>query len=273
MLKQRIAKILPVSARKGLKYIGNAALDLIDPIKTPRVPDRRHTFIGGGDFVQIGDAFFRTLKSHGLKPDMKVLDIGCGQGRMARPLVGYLEGRGSYTGMDIVSGAIDWCQRKYADVPNFSFHHSDVYNKAYNPKATNKARDLVFPFEDKSFDFTFLRSVFTHMFTEDVEQYMSEIARTLKPGGRVLITWFLLNAVSRAAENPRIEFTHELDAQSATAIPAIPEEVIAFDEGWVRLLYDRLGLDVQKISFGHWSNPDSRQSADFQDMIFAVKRK
>ena len=41
-------------------------------------------------------------------------------------------------------------------------------------------------------DVAFLTSVFTHMLPEDVEHYLDELARVLKPGGRTLITWFLL---------------------------------------------------------------------------------
>ncbi len=54
--------------------------------------------IGGGDYVAVGDRFFEVFKEAGLEPTDDVLDIGCGVGRMARPLVGWLEGR--YEGFD-----------------------------------------------------------------------------------------------------------------------------------------------------------------------------
>jgi len=60
--------------------------DRRNPITTTRVPPRAQTLIGGGNFEQVGNAFFEVLKRHGMTPDMQILDVGCGQGRMARPL-------------------------------------------------------------------------------------------------------------------------------------------------------------------------------------------
>jgi len=64
----------------------------------------------------VGDDFFKTLTQYGLSPDMRVLDVGCGQGRMARPLIGFFD-QGDYTGFDIVKPGIEWCQHQYADLP------------------------------------------------------------------------------------------------------------------------------------------------------------
>ena len=65
-----------------------------------------------------------------------------------------------------------------------------------------RQRLTAFPCADNSFDLVFLTSVFTHMFAGDVENYLSEISRVLKPGGKCLITWFLLDEVSRKSGEP-----------------------------------------------------------------------
>ena len=77
-VKQALKKIIPLSMRSWLKVAGYSVLDVIDPITAPRVPSRRQTTIGGGDFIAVGDSFFSILKESGLTPDMKVLDVGCG---------------------------------------------------------------------------------------------------------------------------------------------------------------------------------------------------
>ncbi len=46
--------------------------------------------------------------------------------------------------------------------------------------------------------FVLLTSVFTHMLPQDMDNYLSEVARVLKPDGRCLITYFLLNPESLA---------------------------------------------------------------------------
>ena len=55
MMKDAIKSILPVNLRTRLKWAGYAVKDIIDPVKDPRVPNRRDTFVGGGDFVAVGD--------------------------------------------------------------------------------------------------------------------------------------------------------------------------------------------------------------------------
>ncbi len=56
----------------------------------PMPPAEKH-FIGDGDFRAIGAEFLRHFVKLGeLKPTDKVLEIGCGIGRMALPLTHYL---------------------------------------------------------------------------------------------------------------------------------------------------------------------------------------
>ena len=263
-----LKKFVPLPLRTRLKWLGYAVQDMVGGKRPPRVPPKRKTFIGGGDFVAVGEAFFATLKRHGLTPDMDVLDVGCGQGRMARPLVGFFDG-GSYQGFDIDRSGIEWCQSEYGDVPNFTFHHADVFNQRYNPSGVVAAKDFRFPFEDNRFDLVFLTSVFTHMFAEDVENYLSEIARVLKPEGKCLITWFLLDDISRQSGNPIYNFVHAVDEVSRTTVASNPEAAIAFDLKFVQALYQKLGLKIEIIEHGKWARPEAGH--DLQDLIIAIK--
>src|SRR5471032_1693123 len=68
--------------------------------------------VGGGDFTAVGQEFFRHFTDiGGLKPEHRVLDVGCGCGRMAVPLIPFLTGTGEYHGFDIVPAAIKWSQK------------------------------------------------------------------------------------------------------------------------------------------------------------------
>ena len=118
---------------------------------------------------------------------------GCGIGKKARVLSKFLNAGGSYEGLEIVRSGIEWCQQAYRHLANFHFQLADVYSKHYDPSGQFLAREYRLPFASGNFDFVFLSSVFTHMLPPDVENYFSEIARVLKPGGRSVITFFMLN--------------------------------------------------------------------------------
>jgi len=77
------------------------------------------------------------------------------------------------------------------------------------------------------------------MFKDDVAHYLSEIARVLKPSGKCLVTWFLLDEVSRQSQHPVMQFNHDVDDVSKTTLKSNPEAAIAFDINFVRGLYER----------------------------------
>lgn len=263
-----VKTIIPLSVRVKLKWLWFALHDIKQGPVEPRVPSRRKTFIGGGDFISVGENFFKTMKRYGLTENMDVLDVGCGQGRMARPLIGFFN-KGSYRGFDIVRSGIEWCQREYIGAGPFEFSHADVYNKRYNKTGKVAAADFKFPFPDDSFDRVFLTSVFTHMFAKDVENYLSEVSRVMRPNGKALITWFLLDEVSRQSQNQVLNFNEVIDDVSRTTVKSNPEAAIAFDLGYVVSLYQKNGLSIEDIEYGTWGRADSQYS--LQDLIIATK--
>ncbi|MBD0361051.1 MAG: class I SAM-dependent methyltransferase, partial [Nitrososphaeraceae archaeon] len=138
-------------------------------------PKRMTSLVGDGDFEEIGrDLLHSLIEIAGLKPNERVLDVGCGIGRVAIPLTYYMKGNGCYEGFDIVPHEIKWCKKNITSrYSNFHFQLADIYNGVYNPAGKYKASNYKFPYKDESFDFVFLTSVFTHMLTEDMENYLS----------------------------------------------------------------------------------------------------
>jgi len=209
----------------------------------------------------------------GLQPGDAVLDVGCGSGRMALPLTGYLNSEGRYAGFDISEKAIAWCQEHISRPhPNFDFAVADIYNSLYNPKGKYQSLDFRFPYADESFDVVFLTSVFTHMFPPDVDHYLDEIARVLKPGGRSLCTFFLLNEESLAliaAGKGTHNFKYERPGYR-TIHEKREEEGIAFPEAFIRELYGKRGLNVREpLRYGSWCGRTEHMS--FQDVVIAEK--
>lgn len=253
----------------------DAALDVVQGKDDYLVPPEDLVFVGSGDFRKHGEEFLKYFVEYGgLQPDDRVLDIGCGLGRMALPLTHYLSKHGEYYGFDIVITGIVWCRERYVlNHRNFHFQFVDVFNKSYNHIGALKASEFDFPYSDSYFDFAFLTSVFTHMLIEDLEHYLAEISRVLKPGKKCLISLFLLNEVSRQnieSGRSKLDFKYSIEG-GLTVNPDKPEDATAFDEGLIRMLYEKYNLYIeQPIHYGSWSGrPDF---LSYQDIVVAAKR-
>ena len=262
-----VKQLIPLGARSRLKWMGLATLDTLAPVRVPRVPPRRYTSIGGGSFVGLGESFVGRLVAAGLRPDDCVLDIGCGQGRMARALLPHL-GQGRYEGFDIDARAIQWCQSAYRDVPHFHFRWLDVFNSRYNPTG-RMGRDgapVHLPYADGIFDMVIVASVFTHMREAMIATYIPEMARVMEPGGGALVTVLLRDREPPARD--RLGFEHDLDSHSWTTLPEMPEAAIALEEDWFRRQLAQAGLVIDWLERGTCF---SRGGSTLQDFVMLRK--
>jgi SAM-dependent methyltransferase len=238
------------------------------------MPPRRLSFVGRGDFERTGNEYlshFRELG--GLRPGDRVLDMGCGIGRMAIPLMSYLDS-GSYAGFDVGRAMIRWCSREITSRrPGFEFTWAPVYNQKYNPFGSVAASEFRFPYEDASFDFVFATSLFTHLVREETEHYLREAARVVRPGGTCFLTFFLLDEHAErevAAGRASFDFRHQLDDGGFTTDPGQPEEAIAYRVGDLREMVKAAGLEVREpIRFGLWSNHPGGPAG--QDVVLAQR--
>jgi ubiquinone/menaquinone biosynthesis C-methylase UbiE len=127
-----------------------------------------------GDFTRIaafmrqsGEALVKTL---GISPSMRVLDLGCGDGTTAVPLA-YL--RAEVVGIDIAENLVAAGNRRAAEagLSRLRFQVGDAC----------KLEGIA----DDSFDLTL--SVFGAMFAPKPFDVASEMVRVTKPGGRIVM--------------------------------------------------------------------------------------
>jgi SAM-dependent methyltransferase len=240
----------------------------------PPIPNPRLRLPAGrADFTVVGRQLLQILIDiGGLRPEERVLDVGCGPGRVARGLVGYLSPAGSYEGFDVVPQAIAWCRQKIAPRhPNFRFTHVDIRNDMYNPKGSIEPSTFAFPYSSDEFDLVFLFSVFTHMLPVDVDRYLGEIRRVLRPGGRCLMTFFLLTEASEEAMREgraTRTFPHQAVGYRSGSIK-VHERAVAYGEEVVRRAIDRVGLRVREpILHGSWAGGRAPLG---QDIVVVLK--
>lgn len=193
----------------------------------------------------------------GLRPDSKVLDVGCGAGALALALRERLSTDGHYIGLDVDRGVIRWCSKHLTD-DRFEFLHHDYRNETFNPGGV---AGLAWPATDAWADVVLLKSVFTHMLPQDVSFYLEETARVLHRDGVALVTAFLYDEVDDAVT---ARFPYGVD-RYRYARPASPESAIALDARWLLAQLEMAGLRC-RVFPGYWRH-STRAPTTFQDLL------
>ncbi len=132
-----------------------------------------------------------------LKNNCKILDLGCGNGRLLLSLKKYLENF-DYTGVDSCLELIKKAQLSFAssqlsplsfprkrESRNIAFERGDILN------LTN--------FADNSFDCVFMIASFNHVASVELrEKLLLDVKRVLKPNGFLIMTnWNLWNVYNK----------------------------------------------------------------------------
>jgi SAM-dependent methyltransferase len=228
------------------------------------LPPLRLRDVGQGDFRAIGEGLAALLVRHGLAPHHRVLDIGCGVGRVALPLTRLLSPRGSYEGIDIVKRWVGWCRRHITPAhPSFRFTHADIFNSHYNRSGVPAAQ-FRFPYDDASFDFAFATSVFTHLDLDAAKHYLREAHRVLRPGGVLVATFFFWD---ETIVNPALDFRVNR-GEYRLLDETDPDWAIAFDARIVDALLPASHWCERTIEPGRWRGAEG----EFQDVVRVVTK-
>jgi SAM-dependent methyltransferase len=210
----------------------------------------------GSHYRATGQHAVDLLRTHvGLGPDDRVLDIGCGNGRVTRPLADALSREGGYIGFDVSRAAIRYCRRRFGPIrPDFEFHHIDIHNGVYNPRGAVAEIETCFPCADGIITLAFANSVFTHLPLTTIHRYLAETRRVLAPGGRAAFTAFTLTPDVRdwiADGGASLPLKPWRDG-AMTVDPHWPENAVAYDEQVLREAIEAAGLTLEHVLVGDW---------------------
>jgi SAM-dependent methyltransferase len=246
--------------------LGDRALRRADRLVPPR---RLRGFAGDSDFLAAGAELVGLLRAHGgLRPTSRVLDAGCGIGRVARMLVDELDPAvgGAYVGFDPVAPAIAWCAARYP--PHFSFVHADLRNDLYNPGGATAATDYRFPVADGWATLAVATSLFTHLDRAESDHYLAELRRALAPHGALVATFFLLDDGSRAAlaAGATRQAFLEPSGEMALGDPDVPAAAVAHDRESILGALARRDLAAAAVHEGAWRGG---AGLTYQDLVIA----
>jgi SAM-dependent methyltransferase len=123
-------------------------------------------------WLALGRLQFDYAVSHGLKPEMRMLEIGCGNLRAGRLFIDYLE-PGNYYGIDISPDILLAALDTVAD--------QDIAAKMPHLTLVQDLRLRFLP--DASFDFIHAHSVFSHSPIEVIDECFAHVGRVMAADG------------------------------------------------------------------------------------------
>lgn len=275
---RKLYYLLPPAWRFLARRLYYLPADLYEGLSGQRdamTPPRGLIYTGSGDFRAQGEKMRGCLAElAGLQPRHRVLDVGSGIGRIAVPLTEYLSEEGSYEGFDVVEAGVRWCEKTITRrFPNFRFKYVDLGNSLYRSGGDNAAA-FRFPYPDEDFDLVILTSVFTHMLPGEVANYLREIRRVLRPGGRCFATFFLWNEASAAlsSNNPHFRFPHD-HGHYRLMDEKVQAANVAYEEDYLRReMIEAAGLEAEQAHYGYWVGRKKEECKDFQDILVLRKK-
>ena len=236
VLRSWLSKLLRVSGQDYVRYEG-----LI-------LPPKLYRFCGAKardnrSFLHSAKGEAQQLERHcSLSTNSKILDVGCGPGRLAIGILQTLGGVEQYWGIDVDEVSIDWCQR-YITSNNsaFRFAHLDFENERYNPQGKIVDDNFSFPVGDQKFDIIYLYSVFSHMLEDGTRIYLNKLCDLLSSGGNLFCTAFVEDDVDSVSVNP------ENYAKNWKG----PLHCVRYNKGYFLSILEGAGFKVENLIYGN----------------------
>jgi ubiquinone/menaquinone biosynthesis C-methylase UbiE len=109
------------------------------------------------------------------------------------------------------------------------------------------------------------------MLPDEIENYLNEIERVLKPGGRCLCTFFILDPAEKI-ENPAFRFPYDNGSYRTMSRDSRAANV-AYQLDYLRAqVEEKRNFDILKIQKGYWRKGNRDKEPEFQDIMVFNRR-
>lgn len=201
----------------------------------------------GGMWEEMGKLQFDYLVKEGLKPEHRLLDVGCGSLRGGVHFIKYLE-KGRYFGIDINKSLLDAGRGEL----------KRIGLEGRKPVLIQTDSFSLEPLGVK-FDYVLAQSVFTHLPINNIIRCIMNIDKVLSSGGRFYATFF---------ENPKgkhnlLPEEHE-QSDGTNLVTFFDKDPFHYDFDLFNWICEGTGMEVEYI--GNWNHP-----RDQKMMVFMKK--
>jgi SAM-dependent methyltransferase len=190
---------------------------------------------------ELGRLQFEFLVGQGLRPEHRLLDVGCGPLRGGIHFIRYLEA-GNYYGIDKAEDVLEEARTR-------ELTSEQVAEKRPTLVAMS---DFGFSRLERRFDFAIAQSVFTHLYLNGIVRCLVNMDGALVPGGRFYATFFL---------NPEGKRNLADIHQTETVVTHFDRDFFHYDVASFEWACEGLGLTVDYL--GDWKNPRNQKMLVF----------
>jgi len=221
-------------------------IDYAAPLSEADIRKRSHRRRVGGQWDELGELQLEFLIAQGLRPEHRLLDVGCGALRAGVRFVEYLQ-PGGYYGIDINQSLLD---------AGFELELPD-HLRSKLPRENLRATDRFDCDFGVQFDFAIAQSLFTHMSLNQIRLCLFRVAKVMPPGARFLASYF---------EAPR---AHPLDESCADGRLWTERDAFFYYREDLRFAARESPWKLRNI--GEWGHPRHQRMVEFRRIETPVR--
>lgn len=237
-------------------------------------------WVGGSDPEMVGQASSAIVtRLLPLPGTAKILDFGCGIGRVLASLRKQGVVSQPIVGMDIMPPVVDFCNAHLKpNMPGLNFELINDKNDHYDQfieQNSGKSQDVLTLEYKNYFNVGYAFSVFTHVTKQDFGSLLKFVSSMMVPGGRFLFTCFELNEFSRYMirhGQSMFPLTNKEEWEGGQILVGDgrdPLAFIAFDRSLVEQMVWDAGMAITKVEYGCWMGGSI--GASLQDVMICTK--